>query len=112
MSDFQLGIIADVPSAARYLTFSLKPNTNPGPTLQALSKQADGEKLVVGLGQTLLQQLGATIPQLHEFPASQDHGVEIPSTPIDLWCWLRGEDRGDLVLQSNQYSNGLYSISV
>jgi len=24
-------------------------------------------------------------------------GIEVPVTPAALWCWLRGDDRGELV---------------
>jgi putative iron-dependent peroxidase len=60
---------------------------------------ADGEAMVVGLGRSLTLALGANIEQLRVFPASSTH-VDVPSTPVALWCWLRGDDRGDIVSRS------------
>ena len=35
------------------------------------------------------------------------HGVEVPSTPTALWCWLRGTDRGKLVLTTRALEKAL-----
>jgi putative iron-dependent peroxidase len=109
MPEIQTGIMDPVPVAARYLTFSMKPGTNPAPSLQTLAESADGKTLIVGMGSALVQSLGSDIPQLHEFPVYSAESIEIPSTPADLWCWLRGEDRGDLVRQSQRIRNLLSS---
>ncbi|HYM34070.1 MAG TPA: Dyp-type peroxidase, partial [Steroidobacteraceae bacterium] len=31
-------------------------------------------------------------------------GIEIPSTPGSVWCWLRGDDRGELVLRARKFT--------
>lgn len=31
------------------------------------------------------------------FPSYSGAGFDVPSTPGALWCWLRGDDRGELV---------------
>ena len=51
----------------------------------------------MGLGQSLIESWGQEIYGLHDFPAGKAGDVDIPSTPAALWCWLRGEDRGELV---------------
>lgn len=28
--------------------------------------------------------------------------MEVPSTPFALWCWLRGDDRGELLLRARE----------
>jgi len=97
MSDVQSGILAAVPATGRYLGFSAKPQGDMRAALRSLSELADGQRLVVGLGESLLRALGRDIPGLRSFAGAVGPGLELPSTPAALWCWLRGEDRGDLV---------------
>ncbi|MGH7183624.1 MAG: Dyp-type peroxidase, partial [Nitrospiraceae bacterium] len=52
---------------------------------------------VVGLGRSLLCALGREVLGLKVFPPYAAPGVEVPSTPVSLWCWLRGDDRGELI---------------
>lgn len=99
----QAGILEPVPAHGRYLFFSLRAHATPaalGESLRCLGALTDGQSVVVGLGAALVQALGATVPGLREMPDFSGHGVKVPSTPLALWCWLRGTDRGDLVLQS------------
>lgn len=102
MAHFQPGILAPLPPVARFLTFTLKPDTDPRPALQKLAQQADGESLVVALGQSLLTCCETRIPGLRELPALSGAAVEVPSTPTALLLWLRGNDRGELVNRSRQ----------
>ena len=92
----QSGILADLPAQARYLTFSLKPGADPRPGLRALAALADGHDMVVGVGATLVAELSARVPGLRPFPPLVGAGVELASTPAALWCWLRGDDQGEL----------------
>ncbi len=100
-SPAQPGILAAVPAAARYVSFTLAPEALPPAalpeTLKRLAEAADGQQTVVGVGPGLVAALGASVPGLHELPALSGHGGQVPSTPIALWCWLRGDDRGDLL---------------
>jgi putative iron-dependent peroxidase len=89
--------LAPVPKQARYLVFSLEPHSDPRSALQALAYVVDGDKTVIGLGQSLASALGREITGLRTFPAQVGAGLEIPSTPAALWCWLRGDDRGELL---------------
>ena len=97
MSQVQKGILAPVPPLARYLLFSVAPGKNPAGSLRNLSKLTDGDKTVVGLGQSLVRALGRDVPGLEVFPSYAAPGFDVPSTPASLWCWLRGNDRGELV---------------
>ncbi len=97
MTHFQPGILDPVPPAARYLTFSLKPGIQPHETLNKLATYTDGIRLVVGLGPSLILALGKTIEPLSNFPIFTGVGIDIPSTPAALWCWLRDDDRGNLI---------------
>lgn len=99
MNRFQPGILAAVPAAARHLHFALAPGataTDVARALAALAERADGDAVVVGLGESLIAALGRAIPGLHDFPA-HDGAVRIPATPAAAWCWLRGDDRGELL---------------
>ena len=100
MKNAQPGILAPIPRHARYLTFGLKQGVRPQAALRALAAIADGESCVVGLGAVLLFALQKRIEGLRPFPHHKGEGVDVPSTPAALWCWLRGEERGDIVLRA------------
>jgi putative iron-dependent peroxidase len=97
MSDVQTGILDPVPAMGRYLGFVARPQGELRAALRALGELADGQRVVVGLGESLVRALGRDIPGLHSFAGAVGPGLELPSTPAALWCWLRGDDRGDLV---------------
>jgi putative iron-dependent peroxidase len=97
MNEVQRGILDPVPRSARYLSFGLSPGARPQRALRALRKLVDGKAAVVGLGQSLTRALKTEVTGLRVFPASAGFGIEIPSTPAALWCWLRGDDPGELV---------------
>ena len=100
MSAAQPGILQPVPAVARHLVFTHTLDSNPLEQLRRLQDVADGETLVVGLGQSLLAHLGCEIKGMQDMPVLSGSAVEIPSTPASLWIWLRGEERGDLVVKT------------
>jgi putative iron-dependent peroxidase len=59
-----------------------------------------GENIVVGIGEGLVAHWQATIAALRTFPALSGPGVQVPSTQHALWCWLLGDDQGELVNRS------------
>lgn len=93
----QPGILAEVPAAARYLTFRLRHTADPRTVPAALAAQPLGEWTVVGLGEQVLRKLGTQVEGLRELPALAGRGVSSPSTPCALWCWMRGDDPGELL---------------
>ena len=97
MTPVQPGILAPVPRLARHLTFELVPGGDPGGALGHLAAAVDPAATVVGLGRSVVLALGRDVPGLRDFPARAGAGIEVPSTPAALWCWLRGDDRGELV---------------
>lgn len=107
MKSAQAGILAPVSPQGRYLFFSLKHTEALGECLLHLAALADGRNVVAGLGGALVDALGAKVPGLREFPVIGGHGVEVPSTPTALWCWLRGTDRGKLVLTTRALERAL-----
>jgi putative iron-dependent peroxidase len=92
----QHGILEPVPAHARYLSFALKPGADPRPGLRALAAAVDGRATVAGVGATLAAELSVRVPGLRPFPPLVGAGTELPSTPAALWCWLRGDDPGEL----------------
>lgn len=96
MTTSQAGILADVPKLSRYLEFSLKPDSDPASVLRDLASRDLGADLVIGLGAGLVSGLSAAVDGLRPFPVMTGPGVEIPSTQADVWCWIRGTDRGEI----------------
>lgn len=97
----QPGILEAVPVVARYVSFTLAtealaPAALPE-SLKRLAEAANGDSAVVGIGPSLVAALGVTVPALKEMASIDGDGAQAPSTPIALWCWLRGTDRGDLL---------------
>lgn len=101
MSHYQPGILATpVPVQARHLFFDLVSSEALPATLDALTQWVGGQSAVVGFGESLVTALGAKIDGLRAFPIVTGPGVDNPSTQHALWCWLQGDDRGELLLRS------------
>ena len=99
----QPGVLAEIPSHARYLTFRRRASApSPRETLERFADPHPGLPLVFGLGESLLRELGAEVPGLRGFPASSGPGFTVPSTPAELWVWLRAEERGELVHETRR----------
>ena len=93
----QPGIMAPIPRLARYLEFTLLNDEDPKKCLDAVRDHVDGETVVMGVGASVASALGAELDGLRIFTAQSGPGVEVPSTPMALWFWLRHHDRGDHV---------------
>ena len=100
MKNSQPGILESIPQHGKYLFYDLIPGGNAAECLQSLADIVDGVEIVVGLGQSLTLKFGAEIHGLRCFPARSKAGIDIPSTPAALMCWLRGDDPGDLLHRS------------
>ncbi|MFT0520361.1 Dyp-type peroxidase [Pseudomonas faucium] len=104
---FQQGLLATpVPPHARHLFFTLQASEALPAALDALLPHVDGQRLIVGIGAPLVKALGRQVPGLRAFP-QLDAAVENPSTQHALWLWLRGEERGDLLLQAQALEQAL-----
>lgn len=101
----QAGILADIPPLARHLVFQIDDASAVAPCLRELAAMVDGDNLVIGVGQSLVLALGCHIDGLSVFPAQSANGIDIPSTPAALWCYLRGDDRGELFHNSRIVEN-------
>ncbi len=99
----QPGILDAVPAHSRYLEFHRRTgDVLAGEALHALAGLGVACGAVVGLGAGLLRGLGAPVPGHMAFPALSGRGLEIPSTQSDLWVWVRGEDRGDILKRARR----------
>ena len=96
MNSEQPGILAQLSPLARYLMFSLSREDLVRDCLRAFHDIPIGRETVVGLGESLVLALGGNVAGLRTFPAHAGAAVDVPSTPFALWCWLRGDDRGEL----------------
>lgn len=104
----QPGVLAEIPSHARYLTFRrCASSPSPRDALERLADPHPGLPLVFGLGASLVRELGAEVPGLREFPASSGPGFTVPSTPAAFWVWLRSEERGELVHETRRVEQAL-----
>ena len=103
----QPSILKGVPRVARYLSFSSQPAVSPTDSLETVQALNIDEHIVIGIGEPLIAQWGGVLDGIRTFPALSGPGVEIPSTQHALWCWLRGENQGELVIRSNSIVDSL-----
>jgi putative iron-dependent peroxidase len=110
-TQYQPGILEPVPAVARYVNFVIPGG---GATVQSirdaltrLSPLANGSDVVLGIGPSLAKALGVQVPGLREFPDLSREGVKVPSTPGTLWCWIRGDDLGDLLQLTRKVQKAL-----
>jgi len=98
---YQPGILDPVPPVARYVNFVIHEGGTTAAqikeALTRLSPLVNGSDVVLGIGPSLVKALDAQVEGLHEFPDLSRGDVKVPSTPGTLWCWVRGEDLGDLL---------------
>ena len=103
----QPGILVEGTRLARYLEFSVATEDDIRSSLHDLAESGISDEMVIGLGQSLVEMLGKTIPDLTTLKSQSANGIEVPSTPVALWCWLRGDDRGELFHRSRQLESML-----
>ena len=107
MSRPQPGILADVPTACRYLFLSPRAGGDVDAALRELNSRPIDASLVVGLGLPTLAALGREVDGLRVHPSLAGPGVSVPSTQAGLWLWLRGDDRGELLHRSRDLVDAL-----
>lgn len=95
----QAGILADLPSHARYLTFELSDAATPHQILVQLQQLACSSSCLIGVGQVVVEMLKQEVSGLRTFPRLDGPNVVMPSSSGALWFWIRGDDRGDLLHQ-------------
>ena len=98
---------APVPLHARHLFFSLNSADELRGALDRLVPLVGGRNAVAGIGLSVIEALGCHIEGLRQFPRFDETFVEVPVTQDALWCWLRGEDRGELLHLSRRIEAAL-----
>ena len=101
MEIYQPGIIQPVPEQALYLTCNLRHSANQQQAIEAL-QNIKTDNNVIGIGQPLLGRFNQSIPGLKTMPVFTSNHINMPSSTTDLWCWLRGSDRGELLHRSRR----------
>ncbi len=110
MVSAQQGILDDVPTQARYLTFSVMHDVEPADLLTAIKDCYAAGATVIGLGDSLIGYCGKQIDGLTTFPSYSHGGVDVPATPAALWVWLRGSDQGELLHLSRAITHRLEGL--
>jgi porphyrinogen peroxidase len=109
-ANYQPGILQPVPAVARYVNFALaggeRSVQDVRDALTRLSPLINGSDAVLGVAPSLVAALGSQVPGLHEFPDFSGK-VHVPSTPGTLWCWVRGDDIGDLLHATRKVQKAL-----
>ena len=98
----QGGILAEENKLARYLMFTIDSEADINSALKMLVSNISADDTVIGIGQSLINVLNVDVAGLKILQAQTGYGIEIPSAPSALWCWLRGNDRGELFHRSRQ----------
>jgi len=110
---YQPGILDGIPRVARYVLFTMAGEQQTvqaiKDALQRASPLVNGEDVVIGIGPTLVKALGGEIPGLHEFPDFSGQ-VRVPATPGQLWCWVRGDDLGELLHVTRRLQKSLAPV--
>ncbi len=113
MNTAQNAILSAIPTVGRYLLFTLAPDATPAALRRSLAQLqqpqplVDGQRVLLAVGPQLVDALGAQVPGLRELPALHGHGISVPSTPLALCCWLRGDDKGALLLLARRIEKAL-----
>jgi len=89
------------------MSFSLRLDAAPEASIDLVRGLSIDDRCVVGIGASLAAHWGYVPEGLRVFPAMSGPGVQIPSTQHALWCWLGGDDRGELVHRTKAISAAL-----
>jgi putative iron-dependent peroxidase len=108
MMQIQTDIIAPISAHAIYLHCTRNPAIDAASLLQTLrnaSEQLSNNQLVLGLGASLLGFLEVDIPGMRRFPDLSNSHIDMHAFDIDLWIWLKAEERGQLFHLTQKVKN-------
>lgn len=106
MQSYQPAILQSVPAQALYLTFNLRQSVNLRQIIENL-QSIDIDNNVIGIGQSMLERFKQSVAGLKSMPVFTSNQISLPSTATDLWCWLGGDDRGELLHRSRRINRQL-----
>jgi len=106
MTLYQPGILPPVPNHGRHLEFGLLSGASSTAVLHYLQSLEIDENVVVGLGPNLTGRVDG----MRAFQSLSGPDCFVPSTQSDLWCWVRGDDRGEIALRARSISTDLSSL--
>ncbi len=98
MKNYQPGILQPLPRQAVYLTCNLGQGSSLQQVIEIL-QTLDTDNMVVAIGQSLLDHFNQSVPTMRAMPAFASQHIG-EATDTDLWCWIRGDDRGELLHRS------------
>lgn len=105
----QPGILPEPPAHARFIELELQPDADVGPALANLARLSVSDSAVIGIGPSVVLAAGGNVPGLRGSPSLVGAGCQVPSTQADLWLWIRGADRGELLHAGRQLVDALAS---
>jgi putative iron-dependent peroxidase len=97
VANWQPAILTPPPPVGRFLTLGLTRDADApdvGARLAALTLDA---RTIIGIGEPLARALGRAVEGLRAFPGVAGPGGRFPSTQGALWCFLGGDDAGDVL---------------
>lgn len=108
----QSGILLPLPPRGRFLQFKAPLEGDLRAALGNLAEEKWDENAVFGVGASLCAALESPVSGLHPLGTFPEAKVDVPSTPAAAWCFLRGEDPGELLERGRQLADllapGLY----
>jgi len=87
--------------------FALESTSALSAALDKVQGLEDGKSAVIGFGELQVKSLGCHIDGLRAFPVLSGDDVDSPSTQHALWCRLRGDHRGELLIRSSMIEAAL-----
>lgn len=106
METYQTGILQPLPQQAAYLNFNLKQSADHQQLIDQL-QAIETENNVVGIGQSFMDRFNFRVAGLKTMPDFASEYLATSSTAADLWCWLRGDDRGELLHRARRIARQL-----
>jgi putative iron-dependent peroxidase len=97
VSNWQPAILTPPPPLGRFLTFGLLDDAKARDVGARLAALTLGDRTIVGVGAPLVRALGRAVDGLRAFPVISGPGGHFPSTQGALWCFLGGDDAGDIL---------------